>query len=347
MAKLHYLCQNSTTFGQEELQSSVCSVHSDVDDLRLSENQFKLLCASDGGDLEGVVKTLVQSGEDVNSGDIDSDTPLCLASLKGHIKIVKFLVLSGNADINSSNRFGYTPLHLAAMVGHVKVVEFLVRNGADVTSEDNKGRTPIYWAKINGHTTVFAFLSIEEKFENARKANDHYFLRTSESKKVKEQVKSFEKQFEEENPIEIEIDDIKGISRILLFKGIIQIIGDANKNTFVNYMLGGKKYLCHHKPDYKYFGNRGKQKGNLFLRNIGPYEKDPDKPDSLSPVPEEMEKISRKSSSKKIAQAIRTSRTTGKLIDKDLFVVRNDELQDETGNKDGEVTYSVSDTGLF
>jgi hypothetical protein len=296
--------------------------------------------------LEGVVTTLVQSGEDVNSGDIDSDTPLCLASLKGHIKIVKFLVGSDNANINSSNCSGYTPLHLAAIVGHVQVVEYLVQNGADVNSKDNSNQTPLYWAQINRHTAVVDFLSKEEKFENARKSNEHFFMRTSESKKVKEQVRSFEEQFEAGNPIEIVIDDIKGISRILLFKGIIQIIGDANKNTYVKYILGGKKYICHHKPDYMYFVNKGKQKGNLFLKNIGPYQKDPDKPNSLPTVPEEMEKISRKCSPKKIALAIKTSRTTGKQIDKDVFIIRN-KLEDEIKNEDGEVTYSITDRGLF
>lgn len=57
-------------------------------------------------------------------------TPLHVASLKGHLSLVKLLI-QHDADVHASGGDGDTPLHDAVQNGHVDVVEFLLKVGAN------------------------------------------------------------------------------------------------------------------------------------------------------------------------------------------------------------------------
>ena len=179
---------------------------------------------------------------------------------------------------------------------------------------------------------------IETKFENARTANDRYFLRKSLSQKVIDQVRSFENQLKEENEgnrddaIEIELDDIRGMSRILLFGEIIHLVVAANKNITVDYVLAERKYPCEHRPLFN--GYPCKQKGNLLFLDIGTHEE----------AQREIEIISNGigiDGSMKIAQAIGTSRTTGKAIDRDAFKTMNNDQETHTITIEGSIIFTT------
>ena len=59
----------------------------------------------------------------------DGITPLIMAALNGHIKIVKLLV-EANADINAKNTSGVTALMAATQNGHTAIAELLREYGA-------------------------------------------------------------------------------------------------------------------------------------------------------------------------------------------------------------------------
>ncbi len=106
----------------------------------------------------------------------------------------------------------------------------------------------------------------------------------------------------EDATINIDLINIKGISRILLFREIIHLVIAANKNLFVDYFLGDKHFRCEHIPS-------GKQKGNFHLQGVGSY---------VPKVQKELARISNaigSNPSQKIAEAMRTSRTTGQPIE--------------------------------
>lgn len=86
-----------------------------------------LCTAASAGDLEGV-KSLVNSGADINKGDYDYRTPLHLAAAEGRLEVAEFLISRG-ADVNVVDRFGNTPLIDAQRGGHKAVIKLLQEKG--------------------------------------------------------------------------------------------------------------------------------------------------------------------------------------------------------------------------
>jgi ankyrin repeat protein len=101
------------------------------------------------------VRRLLDAGIDVNLKDYYGRTPLHIASLFGHIDIVKELLIRG-ADINPTtsraswegsnvSKDEWTPLLLAIECGRREVVRELIRHGADVNMKYTIGWTPLHF----------------------------------------------------------------------------------------------------------------------------------------------------------------------------------------------------------
>ena len=85
------------------------------------------------------VELLLQQGANVNTQDIDSNSPLHSAAWHGEdgIELVKLLISNG-ADINASNGRGWTPLDV--VLEHEerpKMGEFLVTQGAKSNADEH------------------------------------------------------------------------------------------------------------------------------------------------------------------------------------------------------------------
>lgn len=114
-----------------------------------------LLRAVDRGDLTKVMDSL-DKGADINAQS-NQGTPLSLASLIGHIEIVKFLI-EKSADINMRiEKGGQTPL-MAAIVGRDEIAKLLIEKGADVNIKDNAGWSPLTWASATNHAEIAKLL---------------------------------------------------------------------------------------------------------------------------------------------------------------------------------------------
>ena len=111
------------------------------------DNDRALRLASERGHLE-VVKYLVEQGADIHAMN---DYALRWSSLKGHLEVVKYLVENG-ANIHANNDHA---LRLASLKGYLEVVTYLVEQGANVHANNDLA---LRWASEEGHLEVVKYL---------------------------------------------------------------------------------------------------------------------------------------------------------------------------------------------
>ncbi|MGD2072771.1 MAG: ankyrin repeat domain-containing protein, partial [Candidatus Thorarchaeota archaeon] len=91
----------------------------------MTKEDKEILRAAEVGNLEGVKKA-IEKGADINAqNEFFLESALHIASSKGFLEIVEFLVDYG-ADILLLNATDFTPIHLAARDGRIGVVELLL-----------------------------------------------------------------------------------------------------------------------------------------------------------------------------------------------------------------------------
>ena len=67
-------------------------------------------------------------------------------------------VMTLEISVNKVNGKNQTPINIAAYKGHLGVVRFLLIQGADCTIKDQWGDTPLASARAEGHAEVAALL---------------------------------------------------------------------------------------------------------------------------------------------------------------------------------------------
>lgn len=85
---------------------------------------------------------------DINSIDDKGYTPLMIASLHGHLGIVKMLI-DRNADVNIQSEDGHTALSQAVFGRHIDIVEQLRSTHISVNSKDKMGNIPLMSAVLS------------------------------------------------------------------------------------------------------------------------------------------------------------------------------------------------------
>ena len=85
----------------------------------------------------------------VNRPSKDNESPLWIASRRGHLKVCSALI-DARAAINAQCLLGEFPLYKAAEFGHVRVVELLLGAGADLDLVDTNGGSALDVARAGG-----------------------------------------------------------------------------------------------------------------------------------------------------------------------------------------------------
>jgi len=127
----------------------------------MSETELSRLIAD--GDLDNVKLLLENNTKEKIKTYVEyksklGDSPLHLASINGHLEIMKLLIFHG-ADVNSKNNSGNTPLIWASKFGYLNIVKLLIDNNAHVNSKNNYGNTPLIIAKKNNHLDIVNYIS--------------------------------------------------------------------------------------------------------------------------------------------------------------------------------------------
>ncbi|KAH6664972.1 ankyrin repeat-containing domain protein [Halenospora varia] len=91
--------------------------------------------------------------------DVDGDTPLHLAVVKGNLAAVQLLLTKGAiSTINTRNNNGQVPLHIAAKHGLADIAQVLLSNGARTSLKDKDDLTALSLAKKGRHERCARYL---------------------------------------------------------------------------------------------------------------------------------------------------------------------------------------------
>ena len=82
-----------------------------------------------------MIKFFLDHGANINSININKETPLMAGAGSGYLEAVKQLISYGGTYINATNRSGKTALMLAAKENELEVVQYLIDQGADVNAK--------------------------------------------------------------------------------------------------------------------------------------------------------------------------------------------------------------------
>ncbi|KAL2848121.1 hypothetical protein BJY01DRAFT_212312 [Aspergillus pseudoustus] len=109
--------------------------------LRDQNGRTRLARACAAQELEAVIARHAERPEDLNVADNAGNTPLQIASLEGCAPIVKYLIAAG-CEIETCNIDKDTPLIDAAENGHLDVVRLLLEAGANPRVVNSQGNEP-------------------------------------------------------------------------------------------------------------------------------------------------------------------------------------------------------------
>ena len=102
------------------------------------------------GDLAEVQRLIVENpalmelrGDVIYSGNsYQSCTPLLIASIRGHLEMVQWLLDQG-ADRDARATYGQDALYLASIGDHTAIVSLLLDRGMDINTANDEGWVPM------------------------------------------------------------------------------------------------------------------------------------------------------------------------------------------------------------
>ena len=127
-------------------------------DVRTKDGRTPLYVAASFGRSMSV-GLLHDLGADCTTENDKESSPLGTAAFKGHLEVIRLLVLLGCDPLASRPSSGFTALHSAAERGHDDIIRYLVGDcGFTVDVRTNDGRTPLYVAASFGRDTSVGML---------------------------------------------------------------------------------------------------------------------------------------------------------------------------------------------
>lgn len=128
-----------------------------------NENDFTPLHYASNVD---VARLLIANGADVNAMTAIG-TPLHLTAEKNSADVAKLLIAHG-AYVNARTSFRHTPLHLAAFSNSLDVAKLLIASGANINQQSQLSGTPLNMAASNNSIEVAQLLLVHGADVNAK-----------------------------------------------------------------------------------------------------------------------------------------------------------------------------------
>lgn len=124
--------------------------------LQNKANQQLIAAAQEWG-AEHLVNKLLALGAEVDTKNVNGETPLLIAALHGHDRICEILI-NAHAQIDAREKCGITALMYAAISSHESICKLLIASGAQINAKDNGGTSALTYATIRGHASTCKFL---------------------------------------------------------------------------------------------------------------------------------------------------------------------------------------------
>nr|XP_017008487.2 LOW QUALITY PROTEIN: Usher syndrome type-1G protein homolog [Drosophila takahashii] len=135
--------------------------------------------------------------KDTNAKDSDSMTPVMWAAFEGRLDALRLLCGRGG-DPDKCDQFGNTALHLASAKGHLHCVDFLVKFGVNIYALDIDKHSAKDLAAINGRDEILRYLDVAfTNFETNEKKKSKALKELAEKnceKRVREYMKRQQQQ---------------------------------------------------------------------------------------------------------------------------------------------------------
>lgn len=157
----------ASVIGKFETVKYLATINSSISvSLLLDEDeQLPIHYASSGGHIE-VIKFL-EHLNDIHAVDRDGQSCLHVAAMSGQLRAVEFFINDRSFDPAIEDFSKVTPLHLASWKGNLNVVSYLVCEKG--CNPDNALDTPLHWAASEGQLEVVQFFG--EKIQCSLFAN--------------------------------------------------------------------------------------------------------------------------------------------------------------------------------
>lgn len=155
MRPLHWACtEGSIPHVSQLLKNNPATLHATD-----ASGCTPLLIAAQYGHVQ-VVAYLLQRGADGSARDTARDTALHWAAYKGSVEVMGLLVFRHELSFDMADAFGQTPLHLASLRGHTSAVRYVLQecNRNELSQllylKDKNGKTPLDLAIQKNRPTV-------------------------------------------------------------------------------------------------------------------------------------------------------------------------------------------------
>ncbi len=117
----------------------------------------ELFMAANRGNVDKVRSILARDPAAATESSGGGFTPLHLAAINGHAKVVDLLIKSG-AHVNARNRDGATPLLKAVQGRHIDVIKLLIKRHADINVKDDSSVSPLMATLMDGNLEIAKIL---------------------------------------------------------------------------------------------------------------------------------------------------------------------------------------------
>lgn len=147
---------SASKFGNLELISLLIQANSNIN-CQFSDGATALMRAC-YYNFPGLVEILLENNAQIETKNLRQETALYIAAFRGNFEIVKLLVGKYGANVNSEDIDGDTPLAVACYENKSQVISYLLQHGAQVNKKGIRGDTPLHIAVANCDNNVVSEL---------------------------------------------------------------------------------------------------------------------------------------------------------------------------------------------